>query len=74
MRGGGLVCESFGQADLLSDHFYIKPSKDSVDLLLTFRPSICLVTFTLMSNEEKCLMLDLDPYEGTDPLGMSLFD
>ena len=34
MRGdGGLVCESVGEADLLSDHFDGKKSKESVDLL-----------------------------------------
>ena len=33
--GGGLVCESVGKADLLSDHFDGKQSKESVDLLLT---------------------------------------
>ena len=33
--GGELVCESDGKADLLSDHFYSKQSRESVDLPLT---------------------------------------
>ena len=33
--GGGLVCESVGKADLLSDHFDGKRSRESVDLPLT---------------------------------------
>ena len=31
-RGGGLVCESVSEADLLSDHFDSKRSRESVDL------------------------------------------
>ena len=34
-EGGGMVYESFGKADLLSDHFDIKQSMEDVDLLLT---------------------------------------
>ena len=37
--GGGLVCESVGKADLLSDHFDGKQSRESVDLPLTYHPS-----------------------------------
>ena len=37
--GGGLVCESVGKADLLSDHFDSKQSREAVDLLLTCHPS-----------------------------------
>ena len=37
--GGGLVCESVGKADLLSDHFDGKQSRESVGLLLTCHPS-----------------------------------
>ena len=37
--GGGLVCESFGKADLLSDHFDGIRSRESVDLPLTCHPS-----------------------------------
>ena len=33
--GGGLVCRSVGKADLLSDHFDVKQSRESVDLPLT---------------------------------------
>ena len=31
---GGLVCDSAGKADLLSDHFNSKQSREAVDLLL----------------------------------------
>ena len=31
-EGGGLVCESVGKADLLSDHFDSKQSREPVDL------------------------------------------
>ena len=68
--GGGLVCESVGKADLLSDHFDSKQSRDSVDLLVTCHPSPSLITFTFRSSEVKRLLLDFDPYGGTDPLGM----
>ena len=37
--GGGLVCESVGKADLLSDYFDGKQSRESVDLPLTCHPS-----------------------------------
>ena len=33
--GGGLVCESVGKPDILSDHSDGKQSKESVDLPLT---------------------------------------
>ena len=34
-EGDGLVCESVGKADLLSDHFDSKQSREAVDLPLT---------------------------------------
>ena len=43
--GGGLVCESIAKADLLSDHFDSKQSRESVDLPPTCHPSPSLVTF-----------------------------
>ena len=67
---GGLVCESVGTADLLSDHFDSKQPRESVDLLVTCHLSPSLITFTFKSSEVKGLLLDLDPYGGTDPLGM----
>ena len=69
-EGGGLVCESVGKADLLSDHFDSKKSREAVDLLLTWHPSPSFTTFTFRSSEMRCLLLDLDPYGGTDPLGI----
>ena len=54
----------------LSDHFDGKQSKESVDLLLTFRPSPSLTSFAVRSSEVRRLLLDSDPYGGSDPLGM----
>ena len=34
-QGGGRVCEPVGKADLLSDHFDSKQSREAVDLPLT---------------------------------------
>ena len=68
--GGGLVCESVGKADLLSDHFDSKQSREYVDLLATCHPSPSLITFAYRSSEVKRLLLDLDLRGGTDPLGM----
>ena len=69
-EGGGLVCESVDKADLLSDHFDSKQSREAVDLPLTCHPSPSLTTFAFRSSEVRRLLLDLDPYGGTDPLGM----
>ena len=49
--GGGLVCESVVKADLLSDHFDSKQSRESVDLLVTCHPSLSLITFAFRSSE-----------------------
>ena len=68
-EGGGLRCELVGKADLLSDHFDSKQSREAVDLLLTCHPSPSLTTFAFRSSEVRRLLLDLDPYGGTDPLG-----
>ena len=62
--GGGLVCESVGKADLLSDHFDSKQSREFVDLPLTFHPSPSLTSFAFRSSEVRRLLLDLDPYGG----------
>ena len=72
-EGGGLVCESVGKADLLSDHFDSKKSREAVDKPLTCHSSPSLTTFAFRSSEVRCLLLDLDPYGGTDPLGVSSF-
>ena len=69
-EGGGLVCESVGEADLQSDHFDSKQSREAVDLPLTFHPSSCLTTVVFRSRWVRHLLLDLDPYGSTDPLGM----
>ena len=72
-EGGGLVCESVGKADLLSDHFDSKQYREAVDLPLTCHPSASLTTCPFRSSEVRRLLLDLDPYGGTDQLGMFLF-
>ena len=59
-EGGGLVCESVGKADLLSDHFDNKQSRESVDLPLTCHPSPRLTTFAFKSREVRCFWLNLD--------------
>ena len=69
-EGGGLVCKSVGKADLLSDHFDSKQSKEAVDLPLTCHPSPSLTTYAFRSSEVRRLLLDLDPCGGTNPLGM----
>ena len=69
-EGGGLVCESIGKADLLSNHFHSKQFREAVDLPHTCHSSPSLTTFGFRSREVRCLLLDLDPYGGTDPLGM----
>ena len=67
--GGGLVCESAGKADLLTDHFDGKQSRESVDLPRACYPSLSLTSFAFRSNEVRHLLLDLDPYGGSDLLG-----
>ena len=67
--GGGLVCESVNKADLLSDNFDDKQSRESVDLPLTCHPSPSHTSFAIRSSEVRRLLLDLDPYGGSDPLG-----
>ena len=69
-EGGGLVCESVGKADLLLDQFDSKQSRMAVDLLLTCHPSPSFATFAFRCREGRRLLLDLDPYGSTDPLGM----
>ena len=69
-EGGGLVCESVGKADLLSHNFDSKQSREAVDLPLTCHPSPSLTTFAFRSSEVRRLLLDMDPYGGTDLLGM----
>ena len=64
------MCESVGKIDLLSDHFDSNQSREFVDLLLSCHLSPKLTTFAFRSSKVRRLLLDLDPYGGTDPLGM----
>ena len=70
IEGGGLVCESVGKADLLSDHCNSKQSREAVDLPLTCHPSPSLTTSAFRLRDFRRLLLDLDRYGGTDPLGI----
>ena len=72
-EGGGLVCESVGKADLLSGHFDSKQSREAVDLQLTCHPAPGFTTFAFRSSEVRRLLLDLNPYGGTDPLAIFIF-
>ena len=56
--------------DLLSGHFDSKQSREAVDLPLTCHQSPSLTTFALRLSEVRRLLLNLDPYGSTDPLGM----
>ena len=55
-KGGGLVCESVGKADLLSDHFGRKQSRGSVHMQLTCHQSPSLTTFAFRSSDVRCLV------------------
>ena len=68
--GGGLVGESVGKAEILLADFDGKKSRDPVDLPSTCLPSPSLTTFAFRSREVRRLLLDLDSYGGTDPLGI----
>ena len=65
--------EPVGKADLLSDHFDGKQSRESVDLPLNCHPSSNLVNFAFRSSEVWHLLLGLNPCGGTDPMGMFPF-
>ena len=64
------MCESVGKADLLFDHFDGEQSRESIDLPLTCHPSLSFTSFAFRSSEVRRLLLDLDPYGDSDPLGM----
>ena len=64
-EGGGLVCESVGKADLLSDNFDSKLSREAVDLPLTYHPSRNLTTFVFRSRKVRRLLIGLNPYGDT---------
>ena len=68
--GGGLMCESVSKADVLSDHFDGKQSRESVELPLICHQCPRLTSFAFRSSEVRRLLLDLDPYGGSAPLGM----
>ena len=56
--------------DLLSDHFDSKQFRMAVVLPLTCHPSSSFTTFAFRSSGVRRLLLDLDPYGGTDHLGI----
>ena len=55
-ESGGPVYESVGEADLLSDHFDSKQSREAVDLLLTCHPSPSLTTSAFRLREVRRLL------------------
>ena len=67
---GGLVSELVVKAVMLVAHFEGKQSRDPPS---TCHPSPSLTTFAFKSREVRRLLLDLDSYGGTDPLGILLF-
>ena len=67
-EGGLLVCESVGKADVLSDFFDSKKSRETVDLPLTCHLSPSLTTIAFRLSEVRHLLLHLDRYGGTGPL------
>ena len=54
---GGLVCESVGKADLLSDHFDSKRSREAFDLPLTCHPSPSFATFAFERGQASLVRL-----------------
>ena len=66
LGGGGLVCEFVGKANMLSDNFDSKKSRESLDRY----PYSSLITFEFRSREVRRLLIDLDHYGDTLRLGM----
>ena len=64
----GLVCESVREAEMPPSPR--KQSRDPVDLPSTCHLFPSLTTFAFRSREVRRLLLDLDSYGGTDPLGL----
>ena len=55
---------------LICCRIILTASQEAVDLPLTCHSSSSLTTFAFRSREVRRLLLDLDPYGGTDPMGM----
>jgi hypothetical protein len=68
--GGGLVSDPGGKAALLAAHFDNKQSRQPVNLPPTVDLYPSLTTFALGRERSRGLPTDLDPYCGTDSLGM----
>ena len=60
-EGGGLMCESVGKADLLSDHFDSKQSREAVDLPLTCHASPSLTHLCLQAKWGEASLVRLGP-------------
>ena len=67
--GGGLVCESVGKADLLSDHSDGKQSRESVDLLLTCHSSPKTYHLCLQVEWGQTFLVRLGPLWRHRPMG-----
>ena len=68
-EGGGLVCDSVGKADLQSDHFDSKQSREALICHSLAILSHSITTFAFRLREVRRLLLDLDPYGGHRPNG-----
>ena len=67
---GGLVCESVGKADLLSDYFESKQSRETVDLPFNCHLSPSLTSFDFRSREvSRLLIVRLGPLWWRLPIG-----
>ena len=58
---GGLVCESVGKADLLSDNFDCKQSRESVYVPFTCHQHLVLSPFLRSSEVRRLLIIRLGP-------------
>ena len=60
-EGGGLVCESVGKADLLSDNFDSKQSREVVDLPLTCHSYPSITTFVCQVERGQASLVRIGP-------------
>ena len=70
---GGLVYNSVGKADLLSDQFDSKQSRECVDLPLTCHLSPSLTTFAFKSSEAMLPLLGLGQYGSNESMTIVRF-
>ena len=71
--GDALVLDPALKAELLTEHFDGKQSRDSVALPLSCHPEPKFCSFVFKSREVERILLDLDVHDGVDPLFFPLF-